>query len=98
MLKEGSLSCSGGSTSAFRVVTPKDRDKVDGAQRGTQWHGEGRAMRAVVSQERLTHGAVMTDTTQSVPLRGARHNNPHAPHNSPQRGGGRRSEAAVGAS
>lgn len=30
MLKEGSLSCSGGSTSAFRVVTPKDRDKTDG--------------------------------------------------------------------
>ncbi|XP_071522995.1 uncharacterized protein [Panulirus ornatus] len=30
MLKEGSLSCPGGSTSAFRIVTPKDRDKADG--------------------------------------------------------------------
>ena len=38
MLKEGSLSCSGGSTSAFRVVTPKDRDKVDGKCSGPAGH------------------------------------------------------------
>ncbi|XP_064108454.1 uncharacterized protein LOC135216869 [Macrobrachium nipponense] len=30
MLKEGSLSCPGGSSSAFRVVTPKDREKSEG--------------------------------------------------------------------
>ncbi|XP_063590437.1 uncharacterized protein LOC134767367 [Penaeus indicus] len=30
MLKEGSLSCPGGSNSAFRIVTPKDREKTEG--------------------------------------------------------------------